>query len=50
MTKSFTSRLKAMDFYRKIDKDISKGTLIGSIVSVVTAFFIVFLVGLELSS
>lgn len=50
MPQSFVNKLKSIDFYRKIEKDISKGTLVGSTISIVTAFVIVFLVGMELGA
>jgi len=45
-----STRLKGIDFYRKINRELTEGTLAGASVSLITAFVIVFLVGMELSS
>mmetsp|Transcript_26003 Transcript_26003/g.61330 ORF Transcript_26003/g.61330 Transcript_26003/m.61330 type:complete len:463 (-) Transcript_26003:51-1439(-) len=47
---SFTAQLRSIDFYRKVSRDFTVGTLSGSAVSIITAFVIVFLVGMELSA
>ncbi|KAF3320832.1 protein disulfide isomerase-like 5-4-like protein [Carex littledalei] len=42
------SKLKSVDFYRKIPRDLTEASLSGAGLSIVTAFFMMFLFGMEL--
>ncbi|PSC73593.1 disulfide-isomerase 5-4 [Micractinium conductrix] len=44
------SRLKSVDFYRKLPTDLTEATLSGATISIATTFLILFLLGAELSS
>ncbi|CAI0436500.1 unnamed protein product [Linum tenue] len=45
-----SSRLKSMDFYRKIPRDLTEASLSGAGLSIVAALAMVFLFGMELSN
>lgn len=47
---SATARLKAIDFYRKIPRDLTEATLSGAGLSIVAAIFMILLFGMELRS
>ncbi|CAO2835955.1 unnamed protein product [Amaranthus hypochondriacus] len=45
-----SSKLKSVDFYRKIPRDLTEASLSGAGLSIVAAFCMIFLFGMELSS
>ncbi|KAL2652902.1 hypothetical protein R1flu_021030 [Riccia fluitans] len=45
-----SSKLKAIDFYRKIPRDLTEASLTGAGFSIIAAFAIIFLFGMEVSS
>lgn len=45
-----TSKIKAVDFYRKIPRDLTEASLSGAGLSIVAALLMIFLFGMELSS
>ncbi|XP_057992705.1 protein disulfide-isomerase 5-3 isoform X2 [Hevea brasiliensis] len=45
-----TSRLKSVDFYRKIPRDLTEASLSGAGLSIIAALFMVFLFGMELNN
>ncbi|KAL8172449.1 hypothetical protein V2J09_024253 [Rumex salicifolius] len=47
---STTSKLKSVDFYRKIPRDLTEATLSGAGLSIIAALAMVFLFGMELSN
>ncbi|KAL0406906.1 UNVERIFIED_CONTAM: protein disulfide-isomerase 5-3 [Sesamum latifolium] len=44
-----TSKIKSVDFYRKIPRDLSEASLTGAGLSIIAAFSIIFLFGMELN-
>ncbi|KAG6536684.1 hypothetical protein ZIOFF_001744 [Zingiber officinale] len=44
------SKLKSVDFYRKIPRDLTEASLSGAGLSIIAAFFIMFLFGMELNN
>ncbi|CAI9088478.1 OLC1v1022814C2 [Oldenlandia corymbosa var. corymbosa] len=44
-----TSKLKSVDFYRKIPRDLTEASLSGAGLSILAAFFMIFLFGMELN-
>jgi hypothetical protein len=45
-----TSKIKSVDFYRKIPRDLTEASLSGAGLSIVAALAMLFLFGMELSS
>ncbi|KAJ9182722.1 hypothetical protein P3X46_006682 [Hevea brasiliensis] len=45
-----TSKLKSVDFYRKIPRDLTEASLSGAGLSIIAALFMVFLFGMELNN
>ncbi|XP_057461600.1 protein disulfide isomerase-like 5-4 isoform X1 [Actinidia eriantha] len=45
-----THKLKSMDFYRKIPRDLTEASLSGAGLSIIAAFAMIFLFGMELSN
>jgi hypothetical protein len=45
-----STKLKSVDFYRKIPRDLTEASLSGAGLSIVAALFMMFLFGMELSS
>ena len=50
MSTSWTQRIKQLDLYRDIPKDLTEQTTTGALVSLIAGLFIVFLFGSELAS
>lgn len=45
-----TTKIKSVDFYRKIPRDLTEASLSGAGLSILAAFFMIFLFGMELNS
>uniref|UniRef100_A0A7C9AR98 Protein disulfide-isomerase n=1 Tax=Opuntia streptacantha TaxID=393608 RepID=A0A7C9AR98_OPUST len=45
-----SSKIKSVDFYRKIPRDLTEASLSGAGLSIVAAFAMIFLFGMELNS
>ncbi|KAK1391818.1 Protein disulfide-isomerase 5-3 [Heracleum sosnowskyi] len=45
-----SSKIKSVDFYRKIPRDLTEASLSGAGLSILAAFFMIFLFGMELNS